>query len=82
MIKVSITAQGDVWAQSTEDFEHSMAIYPHEIDKLIADLQEASVRLKAGQLTKTKSSTEKLEEEIAQLKERVNMLEYNSMRKL
>lgn len=57
-------------------------VLPSELDQLIQDLQEAAVRLKANQLGSIKSPTEKLEEEIAQLKERVNMLEHANLRKL
>lgn len=86
MIKVTVKENNSVFLEDNFSYKNSMLIEAGEIDQLIADLQEAAVRLKAGQLTQNKinpkSPTEKLEDEIAQLKERVNMLEYSNVRKL
>ena len=85
MIRVDIDngKPATVWiSEAGSDIE----VAEHEIDQLISDLQQAAVRLKANQLTEgyatPKSPTEKLEEEIEQLKERVSMLEHANMRKL
>lgn len=87
MIKVRVEEDKFITLQWDQDVSNIFFIRPEEdLDQLIADLQEAAVRLKVNQLTEgyatTKSPTEKLEDEITQLKERVTMLEYNNMRKL
>jgi hypothetical protein len=86
---IKVVPEGDKVILSVQDSPlggKDLGVWWHELDQLIADLQEAAVRLKANQLTEgyatPKSPTEKLEDEIAQLKERVNMLEHNNFRKL
>lgn len=87
MIKVRVLKDNYVTLQWNQDTYNMFYIRPEEdLDQLIADLQEAAVRLKANQLTEAyatpKSPIDKLSDEIEQLKERVNMLEHNNLRKL
>lgn len=86
MIEVDINRVFKIVELREPDEPFKVEVAEYEIDQLIADLQEAAVRLKVDKLTENqatlKSPTDQLRDEIAQLKERVNALEYSNMRKL
>ena len=80
MIKVT-TEKDRVILEVSDDGFHGklLAVWHHEIDQLIEDLKQASVKLKA-RLTEEKSVS--LQDKVEKLEERVAALEYSNMRKL
>lgn len=80
MIKVTTEGDKAIITVYHDAFQgKDLGIWHHEIDQLIEDLKQASVKLKAG-LTDEKSVS--LQDKVESLEERVAALEYSNMRKL